>query len=77
VVGRTLALTLAGVAIGVAGALALTRFLSTLLFEVSAHDPATFAAIAGLMTVVAAMASAVPARRATRADPMMVLRGDG
>ena len=77
VVGRTLALTLAGVAIGVAGALALTRFLSSLLFEVSAHDPATFAAIAGLMTVVAAMASAVPARRATRADPMMVLRGDG
>jgi predicted permease len=77
VVGRALALTLAGVAIGVAGALGLTRFLSTLLYDVSAYDPVTYAGIAALMTVVAAMASAVPARRATRADPMMVLRGDG
>ncbi|HJU88933.1 MAG TPA: ABC transporter permease [Gemmatimonadaceae bacterium] len=77
VVGRTLAMTLAGVAIGVAGALALTRSLSTLLFDVSAHDPATFAAIAALMALVAVIASAIPARRATKADPMLALRGDG
>jgi putative ABC transport system permease protein len=76
VVGRTLRLALAGVAIGVVGALALGRSLSSLLFEVSATDPLTFAAIALLMVSVAALASAVPARRATRADPIAVLRGD-
>jgi len=75
VVGRALQLALTGVAIGLAAAWGLTRVLSTLLFEVSATDRATFAVVAGLLTVVAVVASLIPARRATRADPLTVLRG--
>jgi putative ABC transport system permease protein len=74
VAGQGLGLTLAGVAIGVAGALALTRVMKGLLFEVSATDPATFVGIAALLVVVALTASLIPARRATRIDPMAALR---
>jgi predicted permease len=65
-----------GLAVGLAGALALTRFLASMLFGVSSHDPLTFVAIAGLLSVVAAVACLLPARRATRVDPMTALRAD-
>ena len=70
------ALTLVGVACGLAGALAVTRTLSTLLFGVTTTDPVTFAAVAGTLAVVALLASYLPARRAARVDPMSALRAD-
>ena len=74
VLGQGLVLALVGVAIGVAGAFALTRVMKTLLFHVSATDPAIFAGIATLFLLVALVASYLPARRATRIDPMAALR---
>jgi serine O-acetyltransferase len=68
IVGQGLALALAGLVIGAVAALALTRLMSGLLFQVSAADPASFAAGALLFAVVAALASYLPARRATRVD---------
>ena len=73
VLGRGMKPVAAGVAAGVAGALVLTRFMEALLFGVTPTDPATFAAVAMLLTGVAAVASYIPARRAT-ADPIRVLR---
>jgi putative ABC transport system permease protein len=69
-------LTLVGVACGLAGALAVTRTLSTLLFGVTTTDPVTFAAVAGTLAIVALLASYLPARRAARVDPMAALRTD-
>jgi putative ABC transport system permease protein len=74
VVGQGLRLALAGVAAGIAGAVALTRVMKTLLFRVSATDPATFGGVALLFLFVALAASYIPARRATRIDPMAALR---
>ena len=67
-------LALAGVAIGLVGAYGLTRLMESLLFHVSATDPATFVGVALLFLFVALAASYIPARRATRIDPMATLR---
>jgi putative ABC transport system permease protein len=67
-------LTLLGLAIGLAGAIALTRVVETLLFNVSTTDPITFAGVAGLLSLVAILACYVPAHRATQVDPMVALR---
>jgi putative ABC transport system permease protein len=63
-----------GVAIGVAGALALGRVLSTLVFGVKPTDPLTFLAVAVLLSAIALLASVIPAYRATKVDPMVALR---
>jgi putative ABC transport system permease protein len=65
-----------GVALGIGGALLLTRFMRTLLFGVTPTDPITFAAVAALLGSTAAAASYLPARRATRVDPVKVLRAE-
>jgi len=74
VMSRGAILVLSGVTIGAIAAFALTRFMTSLLFEVSATDPLTFFAISLLLIVVALVACFVPARRATRVDPMIALR---
>jgi predicted permease len=74
VLRRTLILAAAGVLLGTAGALAVTRVLARFLFEVRPTDPATFAAVAALLGCVALFAGLVPARRASRVDPAEALR---
>ena len=67
-------LTLLGVAIGIGAALGLTRLMTHLLFGVSANDPLTFAAVSGLLTLIAVLACYIPARRAIAVDPVVALR---
>jgi putative ABC transport system permease protein len=74
VLRETLFLTLAGLAVGVPGALAASRLLGHMLFGVSANDPATLAAVAFALAAVAALAGYLPARRAMRVDPLVALR---
>jgi putative ABC transport system permease protein len=73
---RGLALTGVGLAIGIAAAGGLTRFLQTMLFEISPLDPMTFAGVAMLLGLVGALACWLPARRAAKVDPMVALRAE-
>jgi putative ABC transport system permease protein len=76
VVGRALMLGGAGVALGIAGGLALTRLLRSMLYGVSATDPIVFAGASLFLLAVAALAGYVPARRAARTDPCVALRNE-
>jgi predicted permease len=74
VVGQGLRLALVGAALGIAAAVAFSRLLESLLFQVSARDPMIFLGVTGLLLLVAAAACYLPARRAARVDPMVALR---
>jgi ABC-type antimicrobial peptide transport system permease subunit len=74
ILGRGASLTATGVSIGVAAALLVTRLMRSLLFGVSPFDPLTFATVALVLTFVTLAACYIPARRATRVDPMVALR---
>ena len=76
VLGQGMRLVLLGVAIGLAASLLLTRFMTRLLFNVSATDPVTFVAMSSVLVGVAVIASYIPARRATRVDPIEALRAE-
>ncbi len=76
VMGQGMVLVGAGVALGLVGAVILTRFLSAYLFGISPFDPITFAVVAAVLAGVALTANAIPARRASRVDPIIALRAD-
>jgi predicted permease len=76
VLRQGLGVALIGLALGTLGALGLNRFMESLLFGVSSMDPLTFAAVPAVLAAVAVAACAIPARRATRVDPMVVLKAD-
>ncbi|HEX8719431.1 MAG TPA: ABC transporter permease [Pyrinomonadaceae bacterium] len=76
VLGQGLALTLVGVAVGLAGAYGLTRLMASLLYGVTATDFLTFGSVSGVIVVVGLLASFLPARRATKVDPLVALRSE-
>jgi putative ABC transport system permease protein len=74
VMGESLRLTIAGLGAGLAGAIAIGRLISHMLYGVSATDAVTFASVSLILATVALIAGYIPARRATRVDPMIALR---
>jgi putative ABC transport system permease protein len=74
ILGQGMILALIGIGIGLVGAFALTRLMTTMLFGVAPTDPLTFAVIAGLLAAVALLACYLPGRRATKVDPVVSLR---
>jgi ABC-type antimicrobial peptide transport system permease subunit len=76
VIGEAMILAGGGVIFGTVAALYVSRALSALLFEIQPGDPLTYAAAAGLLLTIALAASYLPARRATRVDPMIALRAE-
>ncbi len=74
VMRRSLSLVVGGLVVGALGAFGLMRLMETLLFGVTAFDPITYTAVALVLAAAAALASAVPALRATRVDPIKVLK---
>jgi putative ABC transport system permease protein len=76
VVRQGMSVALVGGAVGVVGALALTRLMTRLLYGVAPSDPATFAAVSGILVLVALVGSYLPARNAARVDPLLALRGE-
>jgi predicted permease len=75
VLGRAALITVAGLITGTVAALALTRLISTFLYQTAPYDPLTFASVAGVLGAVALLACYIPARRATRVDPVIALKG--
>jgi putative ABC transport system permease protein len=76
VLGRGLALSIGGIVVGLIVAVPLARLIGTLLYEVSSLDPLTFVAVPLVLSIVALGASALPARRATRVDPVTALKSE-
>jgi len=74
VVRQGMALAVAGLGIGLAGAFMLSKLMASLLYQISASDPATFAIISAALAAVAFLASYIPAQRATKVDPLVALR---
>lgn len=76
IVGEAAVLAAAGIGIGVLGALALTRLMGALLFDLKPTDPVTYLAVAGVLGGVALLAASLPALRASRIDPALAMRGE-
>ena len=74
VIGKGMLLAAVGVGLGIVGALALTRSISSLLYGVNPTDPLTFVAVSLILIAVASFACYIPARRASKVDPMVALR---
>jgi ABC-type antimicrobial peptide transport system permease subunit len=74
--GQAAAVVAGGIVVGLAGAFALARFMTTVVFGISAHDPLTFAVVPLVLAVVAGTAALIPAARAAAIDPMRALRDD-